>query len=46
MLDEWVTDEAYWPKGRTLEMFHEWFEVEMTSIVQDLYLDEPLEYIG
>jgi len=26
-------------------MFREWFEVQMSSIVHDLYLDEPLEYI-
>ena len=45
MLEGWVTDEAYWPKNRTFEMFGEWFEVQMSSIVQDLYLDEPLEYI-
>ena len=45
MLGGWVTDEALWPKNRTFEMFHEWFEVQMSSIVQDLYLDEPLDYI-
>ncbi len=45
MLEGWVTDEAYWPKNRTFEMFGEWFEVQMSSIVQDLYLDERLEYI-
>ena len=46
MLEGWVTDEAYWPKDRTFEMFCEWFEVQMSSIVQDLYLDEPLAFIG
>ena len=45
MLEGWVTDEACWPKNRNLEMFSEWFEVQMSSIVHDLYLDEPLEYI-
>ena len=45
MLEGWVTDEALWPKKRTLEMFQEWFEVQMRSIVQDLYLYEPLGYI-
>ena len=44
MLEGWVTDEAYWPKDRTFEMFCEWFEIQMSSIVQDLYLDEPLEF--
>jgi len=40
-----VTDEACWPKNRTLEMFEEWFEVQMSSIVEDLYLGEALEYL-
>ncbi len=26
------------------EMFNEWFEVQMTSMVLDLDLDEPLAY--
>ena len=46
MHEGWVTDEARWPKNRTFEMFREWFEVQMSSIAQDLYLDEPLHYIG
>ena len=37
--------EACWLKNRTIEMFSEWFVVQMNSIVHDLYLDEPLEYI-
>ncbi len=45
MLEGWVTDEACWPENRTFEMFWEWFEVQMISLVQDLHLDEPLEYI-
>ena len=45
MLEGWVTDEAYWPKNRTFEMFWEWFDVQMISLVQDLHLGEPLEYI-
>ena len=45
MLEGWVTDQACWPKNRTFEMFREWFEVQMSSIAEDLYLDEPLEYI-
>ena len=42
MLEGWVTDEAFWPKDRTLGMFQEWFEIQMCSIVQDLDMDEPL----
>ena len=45
MLGGWVTDEALWPKNRTFEMFHQWFEVQMSSIVQDPYLDERLSYL-
>ncbi|MHC4339983.1 MAG: hypothetical protein ACYSX0_07200 [Planctomycetota bacterium] len=45
MLAGWVTDEAYWPKDRTRTMFEEWFEIQMCSVVQDLYLDEPLELL-
>lgn len=35
-LGAWTTDKAYWPKTRTLEMFHEWFEVVGESIITDL----------
>jgi hypothetical protein len=45
MLVGWVTDEASWPKNRTFGMFQEWFDVQMSSIVEDLYLGEPLEYL-
>ena len=38
-------DESHWPKNRTLQMFQEWFEVQMSSIVEDLYLGEALEYL-
>ena len=40
-----MTDEASWPKNRTLEMFNKWFEVLMGSIVEDLHLGEALEYL-
>ncbi len=43
MLEGWVRDEAFWPKDRTLEMFQEWFEIQMCSIVQDLDMNEPLQ---
>lgn len=44
-MEGWVTDEAVWPRNRTLEMFGEWLEVQMCSIVEDLDLDERLEYV-
>ncbi len=46
MLDGWVTDEASWPKDRTFQMFRAWFEIQIGSAVEDLYLHEPLEDIG
>ena len=45
MLEGWVTDEAFWPKDRTLGMFHKWFEIQMSSVVQDIDSDTPLELI-
>lgn len=40
-LESWWTDEAYWPKKRSLKMFLDWFEVEFHSLVFDL-CDEPI----
>ncbi len=45
MLGGWVTDEAFWPKKRTPRMFQEWFEIQMSSMVQDLDGYTPLELI-
>jgi len=45
MLEGWVKDEVSWPKKRTLEMFQEWFEVQMSAIVENFYVGEPLEYL-
>ncbi len=39
LLAAWLTDPAGWPRERTFEMFQEWFEIQMTSVVEDLYLD-------
>ena len=46
LLNGWVTDEASWPKGRTFEMFSEWFDVQTYSMIVDVYLDEALDYEG
>ncbi|MHC4515544.1 MAG: hypothetical protein ACYS5W_17845 [Planctomycetota bacterium] len=43
MLNGWVTDKRLWPRKRNLQVFHDWFEIEIGSAVEDLYLDEPLE---
>lgn len=45
MLMGWLSDPACWPKKRTFEMFLEWFEIQMTSVVEDLCVDEPLEVL-
>ena len=41
MLLEWIVDETMWPENRTLEMFREWFDVEIHTMAWDLS-DEPL----
>lgn len=38
-LDGWHTDEAAWPKNRTLATFKRWFKIEMHSTVEDLCSD-------
>ena len=43
--DDWYTDPSLWPQHRTLELFHEWFEVECHTVLIDtvggaLYDDE------
>jgi hypothetical protein len=34
-LEDWYTDESFWPKERGLEAFYQWFAVECHSIVID-----------
>ena len=43
MLAAWLTDPAGWPREWTFEMFQEWFEIQMASVVEDLYIDESTE---
>ncbi len=43
MLAGWVTNDALWPKRRNFQMFQDWFEIQIGSAVEDLYLDEPLK---
>ena len=45
MLGAWVTDETLWPEKRSLKMFREWFEIRTHSMVQDIYMDEAIEYV-
>ena len=44
MLEGWSTDPATWPKDRTKEMFGLWFEIQMTSVIDDLVEDEAIEH--
>ena len=41
MLMGWIDDEAMWPQDRTLDMFREWFEIEIHTMAWDLS-DEQL----
>ena len=45
MLECWVRDEEHWPKERSFQMFQTRFEVQLSSIVEDLQPDEPLGYL-
>lgn len=40
-LDAWHRFESDWPKGRTFEMFCQWFEIVVSSCVFDL-CDDPI----
>ena len=40
-LSGWYTDEARWPRDRSANAFHEWFDLEIGSMVYDL-LDDPI----
>lgn len=43
-LSGWMLDKKVWPKKRTTEMFNAWFEVKCSSLVIDLWGQEPLGY--
>jgi len=34
-LESWMRDTKNWPKERNLEIFREWFDVEIHSVVMD-----------
>lgn len=38
----WCTNEKWWPKNRTKELFWEWFDVEIHSMIMDPY-EDPIE---
>jgi hypothetical protein len=35
-LNDWFTDERVWPQNRTLDVFHQWFDCRLHSLVFDL----------
>ncbi|EEG08021.1 hypothetical protein [Pseudogulbenkiania ferrooxidans] len=41
-LADWCDDESLWPTPLTLELFQEWFQLEIHSVLSDI-VDEPLE---
>ncbi len=34
-LNNWLTDETFWPQKRNLKMFREWFDYELFTKVSD-----------
>ncbi len=34
-LEGWYTDETLWPEKRDLKLFHQWFEIECHTLIQD-----------
>ncbi len=41
-LDAWCQDKSLWPKTRNLDVFRQWFDVEVHSMVMDI-LPEDIE---
>lgn len=41
-LEGWYLEESMWPKKRTLKVFHEWFDVECHSVIEDT-VGTPIE---
>lgn len=41
-LAAWYTEESLWPEGLTYEMFTEWFEIRISTVVYDTP-DEEIE---
>ncbi len=35
-LEAWTEEKALWPQGRTIEMFMEWFDVEIHTTVAEV----------
>jgi len=35
-LNGWMRDRKYWPKELTREMFHDWFDCELSTMIWDM----------
>lgn len=44
LLSGWTTDKMLWPKGRSLQLFDEWFTVQFHTVVYDLDLAVQLQH--
>ncbi|MCO5143910.1 MAG: hypothetical protein M9962_12535 [Oligoflexia bacterium] len=44
VLDDWCTDEDLWPKNRTIKRFHEWFDLQFSSMPID-FVENEIERI-
>jgi len=38
-LNDWHTDDSVWPKNRSLQAFHQWFDIEIHSRIYDSVKD-------
>ena len=41
-LSAWYQDESIWPENRTYEMFEQWFDVRLHTIILDT-VEQPIE---
>ena len=44
LLSDWTSDQTLWPKKRTFKMFTDWFEIQCSSVVYDLWSKDRLKY--
>jgi hypothetical protein len=44
LLSDWTSDQTLWPKKRTFKMFRDWFEIQCSSMVYDLWSKDRLKY--
>jgi hypothetical protein len=42
-LNEWYTEESWWPENRSLKMFKQWFDIQYHPMLWDMS-DETIEH--